>query len=50
MKIPRDVHGSDLVKALQVLGYLRVRQEGSHVLLTTQVNGEHHVTLPAHKT
>ena len=49
MKIPRDVHGSDLARALRVLGYERVRREGSHLRLTTQLNGEHHVTVPDHK-
>lgn len=49
MRLPRDVSGSDLVKALKVLGYERVRQDGSHVRLTTQVNGTHHITVPCHK-
>ena len=50
MKIPRDVHGGDLIKALRVLGYQFERQDGSHIRVTTQVNGEHHVTIPHHKT
>ncbi len=49
MKIPRDVYGSDLVKALRVLGYEFVRRDSSHIRLTTQVNGQHHVTIPDHK-
>ena len=49
MKIPRDVYGADLVRALRVLGYERVRQDGSHVRLTTEVNGTHHITVPNHK-
>lgn len=49
MKIPRDVYGADLVRALGVLGYERVRQDGSHVRLTTEVNGTHHITVPNHK-
>lgn len=49
MKIPRDIDGTKLVKALRVLGYERVRQDGSHIRLTTTVNGTHHVTVPAHK-
>jgi len=32
-----------------VLGYERVRQDGSHIRLTTPVNGAHHVTVPNHK-
>jgi predicted RNA binding protein YcfA (HicA-like mRNA interferase family) len=49
VKIPRDVYGADLAKALRILGYLVVRQDGSHLRLTTQVNGVHHVTIPNHK-
>jgi len=30
-------------------GYDRVRQEGSHIRLTTSVNGTHHVTIPNHR-
>lgn len=49
MKLPRDVDGRELAKALRALGYEVVRQEGSHMRLTTQVNGTHHVTVPRHK-
>jgi len=49
VKIPRDVNGSDLVRALRVLGYERVRQDGSHIRLTTEVKGTHHVTVPNHR-
>lgn len=49
MKIPRDLTGSELEKALRALRYERVRQEGSHIRLTTQLNGTHHVTVPNHK-
>jgi predicted RNA binding protein YcfA (HicA-like mRNA interferase family) len=48
VKIPRDVSGSDLIKALRGLGYERVRQDGSHIRLTTQTQGVHHVTIPNH--
>ncbi len=49
MKIPRNIQGKDLVRALRVLGYERVRQEGSHIRLTTSVSGTHHVTIPDHR-
>ncbi len=49
MRVPRDVDGVRLAQALRVLGYERVRQGGSHIRLTTTVNGTHHVTIPAHK-
>ncbi|NHC37982.1 type II toxin-antitoxin system HicA family toxin [Scytonema millei] len=48
MKLPRDLSGSTLVKALTKLGYVITRQTGSHIRLTTQQNGEHHLTIPAH--
>lgn len=48
MKTPRDVSGPDLVKALGVMGYERIRQDGSHIRLTTQLDGEFHVTVPNH--
>lgn len=48
MKLPRDLSGADLVKALARLGYEVSHQTGSHIRLTTQRNGEHHVTVPAH--
>ena len=49
MRIPRQVSGQDVARALHVLGYERVRREGSHIRMTTRVNGTHHVTVPNHK-
>ncbi|AAL81447.1 addiction module toxin, HicA family [Pyrococcus furiosus DSM 3638] len=34
MKLPRDVSGEDVIKALRKLGYVPARQKGSHVVLT----------------
>ncbi len=48
MKLPRDVRGTDLERALGRLGYKPTRQRGSHVRVTTQVNGEHHEVIPRH--
>ncbi len=48
MKLPRDVSGRQLAQALQQLGYVASHQTGSHLRLTTQEGGEHHVTIPAH--
>lgn len=48
MKLPRDLSGQELVKALERLGYEVSRQTGSHIRVTTQCDGEHHVTVPAH--
>lgn len=33
---------------MQRLGYTVGHQTGSHMRLTTQRNGEHHLTIPAH--
>ena len=49
MKIPRDVGAPELVRALRVLGYEPVRQEGSHIRLTTMMGGTHHLTIPNHR-
>ncbi len=48
MKLPRDVSGRELEKALRKLGYECTRQKGSHWRLTTQVGGEHHEVIPDH--
>lgn len=48
MKLPRDITGIELAKAIIVLGYHISRQSGSHIRLTTFENGEHHITIPAH--
>jgi len=48
MKLPRDVLGEELAKALKVLGYQVTRQTGSHMRLTTTEGGEHHITIPRH--
>lgn len=48
MKLPRDISGVELAKALSKLGYQITRQTGSHLRLTTTESGEHHVTVPRH--
>jgi predicted RNA binding protein YcfA (HicA-like mRNA interferase family) len=48
LRLPRDVSGDDLAKALDDLGYRITRQSGSHLRLTTLERGEHHVTIPRH--
>ena len=48
MKLPRDLSGAVLIRQLAKLGYGVTRQAGSHVRLTTQERGEHHVTVPEH--
>jgi len=48
MRLPRDWGGEKLAKLLGRYGYEITRQTGSHVRLTTQQGGEHHVTIPRH--
>lgn len=49
MKLPRNVDGDQLVKALSVLGYEPTRQRGSHIRVTTQRDGENHEVIPCHQ-
>lgn len=48
MRLPRDVGGEELATLLSRYGYVVTRQSGSHMRLTTQQAGEHHVTIPRH--
>ncbi len=48
MKIPRNITGVQLAKKLKQYGYEQTRQTGSHIRLTTQIQGEHHITIPHH--
>lgn len=48
MKIPRDLNSDDLIKLLKPYGYETTRQAGSHIRLTTEKMGQHHVTVPHH--
>jgi len=48
VKLPRDVDGWRLVRALEKFGYSFSRQSGSHYTLTTTAKGEHHITVPLH--
>jgi len=47
-KIPRNLSGRDLIMYLKKLGYEQSRQVGSHIRLTTENKGVHHITIPAH--
>ncbi|RLS31722.1 MAG: type II toxin-antitoxin system HicA family toxin [Planctomycetota bacterium] len=48
MRLPRDVSGAALVAALSGFGYVLTRQKGSHVRLSTDAHGQHHITIPLH--
>jgi predicted RNA binding protein YcfA (HicA-like mRNA interferase family) len=50
VRLPRDLSGEDLATRLTRLGYRVTRQTGSHLRLTTQRDGEHHITIPLHST
>lgn len=48
MRLPRDLTGAQLVRALDRLGYKPTRQNGSHVRLTCKLPAQYHVTVPLH--
>lgn len=48
MRLPRDLTGAQLIRALNKLGYMPTRQTGSHVRLTCESPAQHHVTVPLH--
>jgi len=48
-KLPQ-VSGDKVVRLLESLGYMRIRQRGSHVALRKITGlGEHNITVPRHK-
>lgn len=47
-KLPRNLSGQDLIMYLRKMGYTVSRQAGSHIRLTTDRNGIHHITIPDH--
>jgi len=47
-KIPRNLSGKSLIQKLKKLGYKPTRQVGSHIRLTSEINGIHHITIPDH--
>jgi predicted RNA binding protein YcfA (HicA-like mRNA interferase family) len=50
VRLPRDLSGDELAALLGRYGYEVTRQTGSHMRLTTTRGGEHHVTIPHHKS
>lgn len=48
MRLPRDLTGAQLIRALGQLGYVATRQTGSHVRLTCESPAQHHITVPLH--
>ncbi|MBL0028135.1 MAG: type II toxin-antitoxin system HicA family toxin [Rhodanobacteraceae bacterium] len=48
MKLPRNLDADDLIKALSRIGYVVVRQTGSHVRLHCS-GPVHAITIPNHR-
>jgi predicted RNA binding protein YcfA (HicA-like mRNA interferase family) len=48
VRLPRDLSGRELARALRRFGYEVTREAGSHMRRTTKRGGEHHVTIPDH--
>ena len=48
MKLPRDLSGGGLARALSKVGYRVTRQTGSPTRLTVDSPSQHHITIPAH--
>lgn len=49
MKLPRDVSGERLLRRLGELGYVVVRQKGSHVRLSHPGPPQAHIAIPMHR-
>ena len=49
MRLPRNISGDGLIKALSKYGYAVTRQTGSHIRLTkTTKEKSFHITIPKH--
>lgn len=48
MKLPRDLSGEKLARAMARVGYRVTRQTGSHIRVTLDDPPQHHLTIPAH--
>ncbi|MGD0615472.1 MAG: type II toxin-antitoxin system HicA family toxin [Verrucomicrobiota bacterium] len=49
MKVPRDLDGAKLIKALcRDWDYHTIHQEGSHVILQTETPGHQRLSVPNH--
>jgi predicted RNA binding protein YcfA (HicA-like mRNA interferase family) len=51
VKLPRDLSGAELIQLLcKHLGYRRVHQQGSHVILETETPRQHRISIPDHSS
>jgi len=48
MKLPRNLSGAKVVKALERMDYRITRQTGSHIRLSCDKPSQHHITIPNH--
>ena len=48
MKMPRDISGRELTAYLKPFGYTVTRQSGSHIRLSMEKDGQHHIKIPDH--
>ena len=48
MKLPRGVPAERLINALEAVGYVVIRQKGSHVRMRHQGPPAHTITVPVH--
>lgn len=48
MKLPRGISGEQLVRALERLGYAKIRQKGSHARLLHEKAPVHSISIPMH--
>ena len=49
MKLPRDLSGTELIRVLcREFGYTKLGQEGSHVILHTDMPRSHRLAVPDH--
>jgi len=49
VRLPRDLSSRKLISALARLGYVKIKQEGSHIRLETRESGRHRVVVPEAK-
>ncbi len=49
MRLPRNISAKQLIRKLREFGYEPTRQSGSHIRLTTERDGQHHITIPQQK-
>lgn len=49
VKLPRDISGRELIKALKKIGYYVDHQKGSHIILYNESPGYPRISIPDHK-